>query len=139
MSDLVVTIRRDRWQIWVAEEDEAIEEGRSRSHRLELERPPIEPGERVYFASHGLIRGYAPLVRLAQDGVWVLHRGRFVACSHFYPVADFRGFRPRQWGREIEGPFPDWRTRGVVIKEPKRYKKKPQAIPAEQSSLFGDS
>jgi hypothetical protein len=79
-------------------------------------RPTIAPGDRVYVVAHGLLRGYAPLVRLE-----VYSAGRFafvrldggVAVTIDEPVRGFQGWRYRWWERAAERPFPEYERWGV--------------------------
>jgi len=117
MPDLVVTVPKtfglDRW----------IEEGDPAGTPWTGEewgfytwgvRPTIEPGERVYIVFNSKLRGYAPLIRLVapkQFGQIVLVRGGGAeAVTIKAPIRGFRGWRPRWWDRDIEIPFPDWKT-----------------------------
>jgi len=127
MADLVVTVPLsfglDRW---ISEGDAAGEPGERWAGELWSgkfwsfgvvgTRPDIRPGERVYIVYARRLRGYAPLVRLQRSSpnYWYLVRGGgAVAVTIDEPIIGFRGWRRRWWDREIEKPFPDWRTAGV--------------------------
>jgi hypothetical protein len=107
--DVVVTVPQQLWAQWLSEGDLAggpsmDQEYVYRCHPL----PNIKPGERVYVAAHGLLRGCAPLVRLAADGL--VRAGGAVAVTIPETIKGFRGFRYRWWDRADELPFPDWQT-----------------------------
>lgn len=127
MPDVCVTVPMPRWRAWI-EEGDAVGEpdsGTEWGFYLGAGSPKITPGERVYVVAHGLLRGYSPLTRLA----WVTSSGRettagegrpvlcrqggAVAVTIPTPILGFRGWRYRDWEREAEIPFPDWRTRDV--------------------------
>jgi hypothetical protein len=81
-------------------------------------RPPIQPRERVYVVAHGRLRGYAPLVRVAEtERGWALVRANdAVAVTIATPIPGFRGWRKVWWPRAQEVPFPDWMTAGLPEK-----------------------
>ena len=74
--------------------------------------PRIEPGERVYVAFNGKLRGYAPLVRLEWNrrGYALVRHGDAVAVTIDETIRGFQGVRYRWWERAIERPFPEWRV-----------------------------
>lgn len=123
--DLVVTVPKQQWVPWIAEGDLPGEQATGEwDFSTGGARPRIEPGERIYVVSHGLVRGYAPLVRIEEpwSGERVLVRaGGAVAET---PLVDgaplrvdgFRGWRYRWWERTTEGPFAPfdaWMTEGI--------------------------
>lgn len=131
--DVVVTVPKDRWADWLAEGDLPGEAWSGRHYLFTLGGyfiPKIDPGERVYIVAHGRLRGYAPLVhviptedllKLKEPGFlapgdpplrkWGLVRaGQAVAVTIDRPIPGFRAWRYRHWPREIERPFPEWRT-----------------------------
>lgn len=117
MADVVVTVPMRLWGEWIAEGDPPGESsGELWDYYCAGRLPQIQPGERVYVAAHGRLRGWAPLVALAlvpgrSGRVWSLRRdGGAVACTIAEPIRGFRGWRYRWWPREAEIPFPDWRT-----------------------------
>lgn len=120
MTDLVVTIPRQRWPQWLAEGDCAGDDRQSKwEWGFALGRggvqPPIEPGERLYILAHGHIRGYAHVTRVAfVKGAWAIYRRQD---SHAVTIAGtlsgFPGWRRRWWERKDEIAFPDWKTEGV--------------------------
>lgn len=98
MSDVVVTVPKDRWLDWIAEgetPDDPTVECELCGRRLTLAEyeahrigegidwegprpewafylaslPNVRPGDRVYIVAHGRLRGYAPLVRVDTNGV----------------------------------------------------------------------
>lgn len=80
-------------------------------------KPVCEPGDRVYVVCEDALRGYAPLIRLEQEGDfrWLLVRGGDArAVTLREPIKGFRGWRRRWWNREVELPFPDWKTAKLV-------------------------
>lgn len=114
MSDVLVTCPKAAWNSWIAEGDLPgdDETGDEYAFYLGGPRPTIEPGERVYVCAHGKLRGYAPLTRIIDtgSGFALCRRGGAVACTIDRPITGFRGWRYRDWQRDDEMPFPDWRT-----------------------------
>ena len=142
MSDVVVTVPMRLWAEWLAEGDlpGTPWSGYESHFMLGGPKPSIKVGERVYIVAHGLVRGYAPLVRMEgrcdlDPQRWCLvrqdlavavtprcrrHHGRVWECNRFetgcppedhpLPITGFRGVKYRWWPTEIEMPFPDWRT-----------------------------
>lgn len=125
MTDLVGTCPKDVWEKWIAEGDPAgtPESGEEWGWytRDPLARK-IAPGDRFYVVAHGLLRGYAPVVRVIDhvDSFVICRRGGAVACTIYDPIPGFRGLRERWWRREIERPFPDWQTAGLGPEQPRR-------------------
>jgi hypothetical protein len=117
--DLVVTVPKDFWFEWIDEGDPAgktLPSGIEWGFWLGSQRPPIEPGDRLYVVAWNMVRGFAPVTRVAQNnGRWVICReGGAVACTvPELQVPGFRGWRKRWWEREREQPFEDWRYAGV--------------------------
>lgn len=116
MTDVVVTVPKDRWLDWIDEGDlpgevwgrgDAGSDGEYHFY-LGGPRADIHPGERVYVVAHGKLRGFAPLTRL--DGFAFVRKGDACAVTIAAPITGFRGFRYRWWNRDEEAPFPDWRT-----------------------------
>lgn len=120
MSDVVVTVPKDIWFDWIDEGDPAgaPESGEEWGFFMGGSPPRILPGERVYVVAHGLLRGYAPLVRLAttERGYALCRKGGAVAVTIPQAIPGFRGWRTPWWKREDEVPFPRWRIEGVVAK-----------------------
>lgn len=118
MMDVVVTVPKGIWSDWIDEGDAAgqPESGELWGFFTFGARPDIQIGERVYVVAHGRLRGYAPLAKLefARGRVAFGRKGGAVAVTIPDPVRGFRGWRYRWWQREIEVPFPDWKTAGVV-------------------------
>ena len=140
MTDVVVTVPQNRWQEWLAE---GALPGELYPPDVEYywfgggAFPRIEPGERVYVVACGLLRGYAPLVRLetlpeavrrwcrhedptipAPSSWWwagsrwaLVRHGGAVACTIPEPVRGFRGWRYRWWNCADEHPFPGWKEK----------------------------
>jgi hypothetical protein len=126
MSDLVVTVPKTFWMRWIAEGDAvgAPESGEEWGFFLNGAKPPIGEGDRLYIVAWGLLRGYAPVTRLARDPVagWgICRRGGAVACTLPELIQGFRGFRHVWWKREQELPFPDWRTAAADPKTGRRW------------------
>ena len=119
MTDVVVTVPKDRWAEWIAEGDLPGEEwgfgdaGAFGWYDFYIggPMPDIKPSERVYIVAHGRLRGYAPLVRRTAHSL--IRRGDAVAVTIPTPIQGFRGWRYRWWHRDEETPFPDWQTEGV--------------------------
>lgn len=143
MSDVVVTVPKNfRYAdapglkglaAWIAEGDAAGDESSFSpfdewAFAIGRNRPDIREGERVYVVCEGKLRGYAPLIRVAESFTrvsvqntgdkstrytYALIRGSgstAVAVTIPAPIVGFRGWRYRWWSREIEVPFPDWMT-----------------------------
>ncbi len=111
MTDLVGTCPKSFWEEWIAEGDAAgdpetgVEWGWFTNHSLIR---CIGPGDRFYVVAHGKLRGYAPVTRVTRGAI--CRRGRAVAVTIDEPIPGFRGLRKRWWPRELERPFPNWRT-----------------------------
>lgn len=117
MPDVLVTIpRRFGLDRWAAEGDLPGQpwSGAEYYYFLGGAAPNILPGERVYVCYGGIIRGYAPLVRVdrqGRHGCALVRRGGAVAVTvPNMPLKGFRGFRYRWWDRDQEIPFPDWQN-----------------------------
>jgi hypothetical protein len=115
MSDLVVTVPKPLWLDWIAKGDAAgdPETGGEWAFYVGGGRPPIEAGERLYIVAWDLIRGFAPVTRVAQTekGWAICRRGGAVAVT--VPeelVRGFRGYRRVWWNRSQELPFPGWKA-----------------------------
>lgn len=122
MVDLVGTCPKGFWLEWIAEGDAAgdpetgEEWGWYTQHSLIR---AIKPGDRFYVVAHGKLRGWAPVTRVT-DG-FIGRQGGAVACTIPEAIPGFRGLRIVWWPRELERPFPDWKTFGVpapLTKEP---------------------
>lgn len=113
MSDVVVTVPKNRWADWIDEGDLPGQEwdGTYQYSFYVSSAPSIDPGERVYIVAHGRLRGYAPLAHLdpAGSGYSLVRYGGAVAVTIPDPIGGFRGFRYRWWDRRDEVPFPNWR------------------------------
>jgi hypothetical protein len=118
-GDVVVTV--PQWfglDAWIAEGDPpgAPWSGTEWDFYVSAGRPNMRPGDRVYVVYGGKLRGYAPLVRIAPppsvgpNRCSLVRHGGAVAVTIPEYIRGFRGFRYRWWDREIERPFPDWRT-----------------------------
>lgn len=137
MVDLVGTCPKDFWQEWIEEGDAAglPESGEewgwwTKHSKARL----IAPGDRFYVVAHGMLRGYAIVTRLAREGhgehaSWVICRkGGAIACTIDDPIPGFRGLEERWWPRERERPFPDWKTAGIPVKQPRQRAAKPAPL-----------
>jgi hypothetical protein len=119
MSDLVVTVPKTIWFEWIAEGDGVGEpaSGEEWAYWVSAARPPIEPGDRLYVVAWGMLRGYAPVTRVAMGDhgrYGICRRGEAVACTVKGGRWDgFRGYRKRWWMREQEVPFPTWKTENI--------------------------
>lgn len=137
--DVVVTVPKGIWEDWLTEGDLAYADDSGHAPGWEGDneygfylrgtRPNIEPGERVYIVAHGHLRGYAPLTALengerfggAADSFALVRRGSAIAVTipalgipeRPATIKGFQGYRYRWWLRNLEMPFPDWRTEGV--------------------------
>lgn len=128
--DVVVTIAKQQWIRWLAEGDLPGEDPTGEwglyfgGDSMVKPRPPrhLSPGDRVYVLAHGFIRGYAPLIRIADtpQGYALVRAGGAVACTVQYangvlmPQNGFQGIRYRWWDRREETTFPDWMERGLT-------------------------
>jgi hypothetical protein len=120
VADVVVTVPKKLWSMWLEEGDLAGEPwSQSAEYHFWLRRdalPTILPGERVYVVAHGRLRGYAPLVRtelrcrLAPSRACLVRRNDAVAVTIPDPIVGFQGWRYRWWDRSAEVPFPEWRS-----------------------------
>src|SRR3990167_8721527 len=98
MVDLVGTCPKDFWLEWIAEGDPVgtPETGEEwawwTKDRLA---PSARPGDRFYVVAHGLLRGYAPVVRVTTEGPsWLICRkGGAVACTINKSIPGFQGLR----------------------------------------------
>ncbi|MGE3582807.1 MAG: hypothetical protein AB7J28_15490 [Hyphomonadaceae bacterium] len=122
MVDLVGTCPKDFWFEWIAEGDAAgdpetgEEWGWYTRHSFARFG---KPGDRFYVVAHGLLRGYAPIVRVVDNtpqggGYVICRRGGAVPVTLATPIKGFRGIEKRWWERDAEIPFHDWKTRGVA-------------------------
>lgn len=114
MSDLVVTVPKNLWAMWLEEGDLPGDpySGDESTFYLGGGRPPIVAGERLYIVAHDRLRGYAPVVRVDATGrgYGIIREGGAVALTIAESIIGFRGFRKRWWDRAIEKPFHDWKT-----------------------------
>jgi hypothetical protein len=133
MTDVVCTVARDVWLCWLAEgtlpgEEEAAEPwamyyGSGASRRKPSPPKDLQPGDRVYVAAFGFVRGYAPLLRIepTTNGYALVRGAGAVAVTPWgergpIPLPGFQGVRYRSWRRDQERPFPDWMTLGLPAK-----------------------
>ena len=116
MPDVVVTCPKNLWSEWIAEGDLPGEPPQSSYHFWVRTLPDIQRGERVYIVAHGKLRGYAPLVgvekvcTLRSDRSCLMREGGAVAVTIPKPIIGVMGVRYRWWEREIEIPFPEWKS-----------------------------
>lgn len=131
--DVVVTVPKNRWLRWLAEGDlpgDPIDELGEWDFSIGSMTPTSLPRDsRVYVVAHGLLRGYAPLVRvdagLERLDKGLVRAGGAVAVTlqpfgKLEPteIKGFRGWRWRYrwWDRADEVTFPDFATRGLPTK-----------------------
>ncbi|HEX5508797.1 MAG TPA: hypothetical protein VFX37_09860 [Pseudolabrys sp.] len=119
MVDIVGTCPKDFWSEWIAEGDAAglpesgEEWGWYTRHSYAL---LANPGDRFYVVAWGRLRGWAPIVRVNNNGsggYCVCRKGGAVACTIARPIPGFRGLAKRWWNRDEEIAFPNWKTAGV--------------------------
>jgi hypothetical protein len=113
-GDVVVTVPLsfglDRW----IEEGDPVGEkwsGEEWHFYLSGPRPKIQAGDRVYVIYNGVLRGYAPLVRIdATDngGYGLVRHGNAQAVTIPEYIRGFKGWRYRWWDRSQEVSFPNW-------------------------------
>jgi|SRR5215467_4490223 len=127
MSDVVVTVPRELWWEWMAEGDLPGEEESGARYHFFMSGavPDIVIGERVYVVAHNRLRGFAPLTNIEfplkpmQEFWWpnatfaLVRKGGAEAVTIDEQIRGFRGWRYRWWERDVEEPFPEWRTEGV--------------------------
>lgn len=130
--DIVVTVPKGLWLQWLGEGDlpgDPIEEVGEWDFYLGGAVPGgLSADARCYVVAHGMLRGYAPIVRVdradRQPGGSLVRGGGAVAVT-LYPenrgtvplvVPGFRGFRDRWWKREDEVAFPEYATAGLPAK-----------------------
>lgn len=136
--DVVVTVAKAVWLGWLAEgmlpgedgaEEWALYYGSGRGARNPAPPKELDPGDRVYVAAFGFVRGYSPLrrIQVTKTGYALVRAGAAVAVTPFtegqpphrspgfspHPVAGFQGVRYRTWSRDVERPFADWMTYGL--------------------------
>lgn len=125
MVDLVGTCPMGFWNEWIAEGDAAgdPETGEEWGWYTEHSyRSLIKPGDRFYVVAHGMLRGWAPV--LGMQGGAIVRKGGAIACTIPEPIPGFRGLRKRWWPLDIERPFPDWKTAGLITKQPRSSSKR---------------
>ncbi len=117
MADVVVCVPRAKWRDWIGE---GVLAGQSSTQRFgfyvrSAERPPIEPGDRVYVIAWDRLRGYAPLVELKEepDGYTFVRTGNAVSCTLPAEVKGFPGWKLRWWQLADEQPFAGWQVDNV--------------------------
>jgi hypothetical protein len=121
VADVCVTVPMRLWEEWLDEGCLPGEPctGDTFHFWLAGPLPDMQPGERVYIAAHGRLRGYAPVVaierrcRLRPSVGCLMRRGDAVAVTIDRPIRGFRGWRYVDWDRSEEKPFPEWATAGV--------------------------
>ena len=142
MSDIVVCVPKALWYAWLAEgalPGEPVPDGIEYHWFGGSLMPKMVPGERVYIAAHGRLRGYAPVVRVETRAEavkrWCAHadvsvpvpslwwwpyakwalvrQGGAVAVTIPEPIRGVPAWRKRWWEYADEIPFPDWQTDGV--------------------------
>lgn len=120
MTDVVVTVPKTLFAGWIGEGDVPGNkwDGTEYAYWLGPQRPNITVGERVYIVAYGRLRGYAPLLRIEEQDLFLAPYTRYglvrgggaVAVTLVDPIPGFRGFRYRWWPRISERPFPDWQA-----------------------------
>lgn len=117
MTDVVVTVPRGMWDVWLAEGDlpgHPWSQMRSHFWIPPQTLPDIKRGERVYIVAHGKLRGYAPLVAvepmcaMRADRACLMRYGDAAAVTIAQPIRGFQGWRYRFWDRSVERPFPEF-------------------------------
>jgi hypothetical protein len=111
MTDIVVTVPRERWNDWHAGLGGGDPAGHRRSLHIYGDRPPCSCGDLLYIVSHGRLR-----LVIEIESVQPLRGGWFlwglVLKPATLPATFIQGFpkwRARWWEPRDEAPFPDWR------------------------------
>jgi hypothetical protein len=117
--DLVGTCPKSFWEKWIAEGDCAGDPATGEEYAWWTRSKMVfklQPGDRFYVVALGKLRGWAPVVRIIQNGggiyeteFGICRRGGAVACTIPEKIPGFRGLRKRWWEREQEVTFSDWR------------------------------
>ena len=132
MNDYVVTVPKNFTHhaapgkrglaAWIAEGDAAGDPASGREWCFTtygILPSPVGDDDRLYVVCEGRLRGYAPLVAIKYDKLRFkngraplafVRRGGAVAVTIAERIIGFRGYRRRWWHRDMELPFPDWRT-----------------------------
>jgi hypothetical protein len=112
MTDIAVTIPRNRWQEFCLEPCAG---GALRSYRLYGEWPPLVTGDFLFFVSHRRLRCAIEVERL------VRHRGGCLVTGFFRPgitvkddIAGFQGWRRVNFAPHELLAFAGWRRDGVT-------------------------
>ena len=158
MADLVCTVPRNLWWNWLDEGDVAgtPATGLVWDFYLGTNRPPIEPGERLYIVAWDRLRGYAPVTGVVRTprGWAIQRRGGAVAVTIPETIRGFQGWRKVWWDRAAEVPFPDWKEVPQPPAKPRKRETHEQLVeklrdnlssvlglskaPRAQLGLFGD-
>src|SRR5579885_3430020 len=114
MTDIVVSIAREKWPDWLRTFGSQDRPGRRMCFHIFGDRPPASEGDLLYVASHGRVRCVFDIDYLAalRGGWFIIGRFARPATIHAF-VQGFPGWRRRTWHPAEETPFPAWRTEAV--------------------------
>lgn len=111
MTDIIVTIPKDRWQTFVM----AQREGAETAHLIYGDRPPLAAGDYLYIVAHGALRCAIDVHSMSPSRGGFLVRGIF---RGGLTVADgirgFPGWLPATFQRCDLLAFPGWQRDGIT-------------------------
>lgn len=113
MTDIAVTIPRDRWPEFITGPCGA---GVARSYTIYGDQPPLIAGDHLYFVAHDRVRCAIEVDRVA------FARGGHIVIGWFCPaltvrdaIAGFRGWRRVNFTRADLLAFDGWQGEGVSV------------------------
>jgi hypothetical protein len=111
MTDIVVTVPRDRWPHFVAGYGRS---GQPASWQFCQNQPPLTVGDWLFMAAHGRIRCAIAISQIARRGPCLIAAGSLRAgITIEEKVAGFPGWRRAWFSMRAVIEFPDWRSKGV--------------------------
>lgn len=117
MTDIVVTVPRDKWADWLKQHGEGDQRGRRRNFHIydkEQGRPPASEGDDIYVVAHGRLRCLLMIERIVPlMGGWLVTASMVRPVTLAGYVPGFKGWRRRWWDTQHELPFDAWRTEAV--------------------------
>jgi hypothetical protein len=114
MTDIVITVARDKWADFLAEHGPGTTRGRLHVFHLFGDRPPVASGDTLYVISHGRLR-CALMVDLIvpQSGGWQIVAGFLRPVTKPGFIQGYAGWKRCWWTKLDEAPFADWRSEAV--------------------------